>query len=274
MQSLGQGIKQTAGILFETYGKQCPECGAFLLRPRVVNKKTGKKMAGACMECGYREPITSKKVTRSQAKIELEGRKTQAFGYLIKYSVFSSSHVFDGNFKNFEADMDEQKYMATVMKRFAHDIAMDRVEHAIISGNAGQGKTHMASAVVSKIFQETSFTKKIIFLDMLLTNEMADMSIKDDEAKKKIKDIIYQARKADLVILDDLGTERDTEWGKKLFTEMMTIRENKPLLVTTNLDNTDFNERYRESVISRLNAHSNGFVISISDKVPDYRQRG
>jgi len=50
-------MKSFADKLFETYGTRCPNCGELLLRPKVLNKATGKKMHGACFNCGYKEPL-------------------------------------------------------------------------------------------------------------------------------------------------------------------------------------------------------------------------
>lgn len=58
-------------------------------------------------------------------------------------------------------------------------------------------------------------------------------------------EILNQLKQADLLILDDLGAENDTNWVKEKLYEIIDTRDrqNKPLIITTNLTTQQLQEK-------------------------------
>ena len=59
---------------------------------------------------------------------------------------------------------------------------------------------------------------------------------------------------ADLVILDDLGSEFQTSFTDSVIYEIINERINlgRPTIISTNLTNEEYNAKYNERIVSRL----------------------
>ena len=78
--TVGAAITKLMSEKFETFGTDCPVCGQPLLRPKVLNTKTGQKMAGACPNCGYMEDIRHRKIPNN-SQLSLAAYRNDALGY-------------------------------------------------------------------------------------------------------------------------------------------------------------------------------------------------
>ncbi|MFA5053671.1 MAG: ATP-binding protein [Parcubacteria group bacterium] len=100
----------------------------------------------------------------------------------------------------------------------------------ILQGGVGTGKTHLAFAIAGAVLAQGHSVYAHTTPDLL------------DELRKGYNDDSYDARMDDLcnvglLVLDDLGTERSTEWAAQALFQVINHRYSKrlPLVVTTNL---------------------------------------
>lgn len=56
------------------------------------------------------------------------------------------------------------------------------------------------------------------------------------------------------MIIDDLGTEQLTEWSSSILYEIIDTRyrSDKPLIITTNLQRQEFQNRYHQRINDRI----------------------
>jgi DNA replication protein DnaC len=97
---------------------------------------------------------------------------------------------------------------------------------------------------------------------------------KADKTKTLAEERMQAIRTADLVILDDLGAEKDSEWAAERIYLILNNRynEQKPVVVTSNPlpDELEKISQQWERIVSRL--HEMCYIITMDG--PDYRKGG
>jgi DNA replication protein DnaC len=127
--------------------------------------------------------------------------------------------------------------------RDAYDAALAYARHPdgwlVLVGDYGCGKTHLAAAIASFALAEREmgpiFAVVPDLLDYLRTTFSPESDVSYD-------DRFSAFRGADLLVLDDLGTENATPWAREKLFQIINHRYNErsPLVVTTNdLDRVD-----------------------------------
>jgi DNA replication protein DnaC len=137
---------------------------------------------------------------------------------------------------NFNELTDSQRAAKAVARRFVREWpAFDR--GLLIVGPVGVGKTHLAVAVLAELVDTMGV--RGIFCDFtdLLARIQATFSKGSDESEDEIL-AIY--RDADLLVLDELGARRPTDWARDILYGLLNTRYNRKriTLLTTNYGDT------------------------------------
>ncbi len=117
------------------------------------------------------------------------------------------------------------------------------------TGGTGLGKTHLSLAVMNKV-TEKGYS---VFYGS------ADNIIKQMEKERFGRsngDIEEEIENADLLIIDDLGTEFRTAFSETAVYQLINnaILNSIPMIISSNLSITELEERYGQRVVSRLNS--------------------
>jgi DNA replication protein DnaC len=134
------------------------------------------------------------------------------------------------------ANRELSNVMFTV-KAFAREFPTGRHLGLLLIGEPGTGKTHLAVAVLrillSRGFEGLFFDYQNL-LDRIRSGYDAASGAADREAYRVALD-------TEVLLLDDLGAHRVTEWVEDTVTSIITWRCNnrKPLIATTNLPDAD-----------------------------------
>jgi DNA replication protein DnaC len=127
--------------------------------------------------------------------------------------------------------------------RDAYDAALAYARHPdgwlVLVGDYGCGKTHLAAAIASHALSERDMRPIFAVVPDLLDYLRTTFS---PESEVSYDDRFNAFRGADLLILDDLGTETTTPWAREKLFQIINHRYNEgyPLVVTTNdLDRVD-----------------------------------
>lgn len=86
-------------------------------------------------------------------------------------------------------------------------------EAPLIWGECGNGKSHLAAAVAHSV-QEKGYT--VVFQTMPELLERIRQTFNDRNSKETEKDIMYALNHCKLLILDDIGAEKVTEWVQEV----------------------------------------------------------
>lgn len=119
----------------------------------------------------------------------------------------------------------------------------------MMSGSTGLGKTHLSLAVADRVIRKgfaVVYDSVINILD----------NIENEHYSEHSRETLDAVLDADLLILDDLGTEQESKFFKsKIFNIIDTrINRKKSTIISTNLNLADISKRYDQRIISRLSA--------------------
>ena len=157
---------------------------------------------------------------------------------------YISKQIQDYQFDNFIITATNKKEVEIAKDFTKKCINKNQKNGLIITGKSGVGKTHLATAILNKLTEKDMLVlmgRLILLLDVI-KDTFRDFSSKE-------KDIIELYSKVDMLIIDDLGTERISSWAlEKLYTIIENRNENKlPIIVTTRFDKDSLLDRFCQS---------------------------
>ncbi|HXG88682.1 MAG TPA: ATP-binding protein [Vicinamibacterales bacterium] len=165
---------------------------------------------------------------------------------------------------NFEHDMNTQRHAWQKANAFVE--AFPVVERGLVLfGPHGVGKTHLAIGIL-KACVRTKGARGYFFETrelLRLVRDTYNRSVEETEME-----ILKPLLEADLLVLDDLGAERTSEWVQETLGLVVNTRYNarRPTIFTSNLvdlpDNTD-----PRSFIFQLGARTRSRLIEMCDWV-------
>lgn len=147
----------------------------------------------------------------------------------------------------------------------------------LIIGPSGTGKTHLVASVVNSLVEKEFYD--IIFRNFIeLLNEIK--ASYNQESSFSEQDLLEPLLKTSLLIIDDLGAERDkkTGWVEGIFSGILNYRYNHelPVVITTNLKDEPENpdeETLAERIGTRMRSRLYEMCTEIEIKAEDFRKR-
>lgn len=136
-------------------------------------------------------------------------------------------------FENFKTDTAERKKCYKTAKDYADNFAKyrDSGSGLYIEGTNGTGKTHLAAAIALQLIGEG-----IPVICKTSSDLLIDIKRAYDNNGLEEWQIMDVYRKADLLIVDDLGKEQCSDWAMTMLYNILNDRyeDMKPVIVTTN----------------------------------------
>ena len=125
------------------------------------------------------------------------------------------------------------KDVLLIVSRFTREFPTEKTPGLLLMGESGSGKTHLAVAALRSLISrgfEGLFYDYQNLLDRIRAGYNKEAGAADKEAYREALDV-------EVLLLDDLGAHRVTDWVEDTVTSIITYRCNnkKPTLVTTNL---------------------------------------
>lgn len=207
--------------------KKCSICGKPYIENHMLSEKLIKILGDKIKyipSCKCHETFYE----RELEKIEMETKKERVKNRGNRYKNFS---IIDNKFLNslFENSLSNEKHMEIAEKYAEKFIKKDCDVGILFYGNSGTGKT-FASACIGNYLMERGKNVISLNLGLYLAELKQEWSRKETEFLQKIS-------KCDLLIIDDLGCEKISEWVlEKIFLLIDTrYRASKPVVITTNL---------------------------------------
>ena len=178
------------------------------------------------------------------------------------------SHLRFENFSasgNEKAEFKTQQERESLYKAFesCEDFARLQKGWMLLEGGYGCGKTHLAAAIANDAVSKGVPTLFITVPDLLDSLRFAY-----NDPETTFEQRFEEIRSADLLILDDFGTQNATAWAQEKLFQIINYRYINKLatVITTNLMLDEIEGRIR----SRL--QDEDFVKHVRISAPDYRR--
>ncbi|MCP0886953.1 ATP-binding protein [Ligilactobacillus sp. WILCCON 0076] len=148
----------------------------------------------------------------------------------------------------------EEEFNKTKALKLANQL-LDRKQefNIILSGNPGVGKSHLAASILRYVIENSE--QECLFINI---DEWYG-AIKDSwNGGEKPKANVQKIVNADLVVIDDLGTETSMKSQLKEANDDLQGRlfsifdRRKRTIITTNMQSTELNSMYNAKLISRM----------------------
>lgn len=132
------------------------------------------------------------------------------------------------------------------LRRYAETFDPKTSSNLLFVGGTGVGKTHLSSAI-GRVVLEKGYS-------VVYESAMTALSAMEMERYKEDKEQTSRLLSADLLILDDLGTELPGKGSVSFLYLLINSRliSHKPTVLSTNLSDRELEARYEERLFSRL----------------------
>lgn len=153
-------------------------------------------------------------------------------------------------------------------KTYAASFADYGCDSLLIWGPYGNGKSHLAAAAAHAV--QTS-GKTVVFQTMPELLERIRQTFNDRQNKETERDIMYALQNCDLLVLDDIGAEKVSDWVQDVLFRIVDgrYRQKKPILYTTNLKPSELKDKVGPRIYDRIAETS----IPVENKGTSFRMK-
>ena len=216
-----------------------------------------------CQEVSY-DYLRKEKI---QEKVERIERIRQTCGL--------EEHMLLKTFENYDTMGDrERKKAKDKIEEYAEKLPYGKGLY--IFGGVGSGKTHLATAIVHKAIRKELKIFYTTFGDMC-----RDIRSANDKIGISEYEAIERYTNPDILLLDDLGKEKPTEWNiSVLFNVINTLYNNKKrLIITTNYTIKNLMDKLTPvgddgETLKAIESRFYEMLIPVKMAFPDYRKLG
>lgn len=187
------------------------------------------------------------KENEEAAKRELAKERQEKIQKILSNSGLGK-RFYKRKFENFTIN-DSNKKAYEEAKRFVQEFP--REQGLMFVGSVGTGKTHLAASIVNELVNNMH---SVVFGNSadIIARMRKSFSGGDSDI-----DIIEKITSSDLVVIDDLGKEKESEYTSTIIYQIINrlYEDEKPIIITTNCTSEMLLERLGdkgESILSRL----------------------
>lgn len=277
MHATDQTFQILLSQLLEKVEERCPECGSEQYVWQQKNKDGTERCAPTCWSCGYKMLKKHEQEATQQRSQESFMARTQKFfhqGSLIADDALRQCRLTNYQTTELETRQAKERALAAVSA-----IVEEKPIHVIFSGKPGVGKSHLAISILVEVLERSAYQKYCLFVSYSELLEKLKMSMNESaKSQAKAQAYITRMKKADVLVLDDLGAELgiknkvSTDFNNDILNRILEARQNKATIFTTNFSGKQLVEAYGTRIISRLMKHASGYVFQYKDTT-DKRMR-
>ena len=253
--------------------KQCKFCGKLLdLKDYMALYENNyiENIATAYSRCNCEE---ANKIWKRYDEF-IEKEKLKEFNLKQIDKLFQNNNLgkrqLNSTFENYKINNKNKKAYENA-KKYANKLINGETDKGLfITGTYGVGKTYLASCIANETIKNKN---TVVFGTLIQLLDYIKDTYKDSDVSDKEYLNLYSS--VDLLIIDDLGKEKPTEWVLEKLFLIVNNRYNNylPIVITTNYNRNQLRERLCvnknysmvDSIISRLYEMCGGIEIKDED---------
>ncbi|MBE6542954.1 MAG: hypothetical protein E7675_00995 [Ruminococcaceae bacterium] len=196
-----------------------------------------------CQDSGYHD---GKMCHCLKKAIATESLTLSGLGSLAKTQDFESFNTsyYDIKFRE-RAENNLQ-----ICKDYADDFGNEDNANLLFIGGTGLGKTHLSTSIAKKVIEKGYYVVYVSSQTMI--SDFSSLRFGQGQEDEDSPSAKYFD--ADLLIIDDLGTELNTPYSVSVIYNVINTRlcRDKAMIISTNLTSTELKSVYAERITSRL----------------------
>lgn len=225
------------------------------------------------LEC----PCVTEKRNRERAERIRVGR--EAIRSEMRRRAGLSKRAVQQRFRNYRAD-DGQKEAFQAARQFAKEYIEGKNDGAglLLIGGVGSGKSHLAAAIINAVVDYIQIpdssaensndgvcygtpNSDAYFVGTVSLLEQLRASYESDDGARQIME---QCQKAGLLVLDDVGAEKTTDWARERLFEIIDYRYNDcaPVVITTNADVKELRLKLGDRICDRIRSMCKTYTVT------------
>lgn len=156
-----------------------------------------------------------------------------------------------------------------IAEEYADKFSRETTRGLMFYGKAGSGKTHLAVAIARRIIETKQIQVRFARVVDLLSEIRKTFDENESYRTENESDLIKKYIAVPLLVIDDLGSEKTTDWVRQILYQIIDERwiEQKPIIVTSNLKPNELKARFEERIASRVA----GMCRLVESRDYDYR---
>lgn len=165
-------------------------------------------------------------------------------------------------FRNARLDPDAPALVARWVRAFVEGTLSAKCS-LILSGRVGRGKTHLAYAALRAVAE--SGCARSAWAGGTVSEVFARLRPGSGEDRATV---IHELTTAPILLLDDLGASKDSEWTEETFLALVDARSRRvaPVIVTTNSGPKELRAQIGDRAMSRLLGMGVEIVVEGDDR--------
>ena len=211
----------------------------------------GKKWVGSCQKCLADKKAIDEKKKDEEKRVRYESRRLDAG--ISKRNMFKT-------FDDFQCEVgSSQESAKKKFQAFAGAMkATGKAGNLIAIGGTGSGKTLLASAMVDEVIEKRSC--KLITLSGIFSTIKQSWN---DPAALDEQKLIESLASYDLLIIDEVGVQSDTDWEKGIIFQIIDGRYQNmlPTVLISNLEVSEIQKIIGDRCVDRLRDEG-AFVVA------------
>ena len=185
----------------------------------------------------------------AQEALEMRQRiKTEKMQEVFNINSLISKELQKATFDNYRPNNQSQAKAKRIAERFVEIFDREKPINLLFSGSFGVGKSHLAKSITDGIL-EKGFSAIFISVPKLLTKFRTSYN-KNSEYSES--DLIEALNTADVLVLDDLGAEKKSDWSWEKLFEIVDSRQGMHTIYTTNFSPEDLQKELGDRNFSRV----------------------
>lgn len=235
----------------------CPVCGGTLYKWATPTKNC-KRDGLVCPRCKYIQHATEQQ--KRDEEIYIQKQKEKQLNYMKRNSIVNDNITLNYTLETYKNDNRESE-QAKINAKFWLEALEKSPVHIVLTGGTGVGKTHLAVAIANEYLKRSDYTKKVIVINYRELLEQLKIGFNDPKVYKELQGYLMQeVKKADFVVIDDLGAElgaienraTPTQYNLDTLQSIVEARLNKATLFTSNFNSKELRLTYGERIFSRI----------------------